>query len=132
MALPQVKQWIGYTTDTDESLIRQLMRHIASGNGFETVKSLERDGWCGDDSLVEIFGEDFIGQAEDELVAQWVKCLGIKLDLPIGAPVTIKRSKDAGVVTKHYPEQAKYGVKTPEQPETSCWVLLPEEIEAHA
>lgn len=132
LALPQVKRWIGYTTDSDNCLITQLMNHIGGGDGYEIVKSLEQDGWCGNDSLVDIMGEDFIGAAEEELVAQWVRCLSVKLNVPIGAQVTIKRRKEVGIVTKHYPDVAKYGVRTAEQPETSCWVLLPEEISASA
>jgi hypothetical protein len=34
-----------------------------------------------------------------------------------------------GEVTKHYPEEAKYGVRTPDQAPTANWILLPEDIE---
>jgi len=32
-------------------------------------------------------------------------------------------------VVNHYPEEAKYGVRTPDLDKMSNWILLPEDIE---
>lgn len=127
LALPEVKRWQS-DLGPDSEVIEDLMRCIGGADGYEIAKDLEDLGWCSNAYLVDILDENFIGYAEDELVKQWVKCLGIKLEIPVGTPVSINFCKKAGVVTNHYPETAKYGVRTPEQSETSCWILLPEEV----
>jgi hypothetical protein len=60
--------------------------------------------------------------------------LGVKLEIPIGTHVRIKKPRwsikeEFGEVTKHYPEEAKYGVRTPDQAPTANWILLPEDVE---
>ena len=130
LALPEVKLWLGQGFATDDDIIKDLMDCIGEGDGFAIVSELkERQHWECDSQLVEILDGNFIHTAEDELEKQWVKCLGVKLDIPIGTPVFIKRKKESGEVVKHYPESAKYGVRTPDQAATSNWILLPEDIE---
>jgi hypothetical protein len=133
LALPEVKGW-NLDIGSDEDVIKFLMKHINRLGGYEIVKSMESDGWDNADSeLVEIMDEDFIGTAERELVKQWVKCLGVKLEIPIGTQVRIKKPRKAtegtGEVVNHYPEEAKYGVRTPDLDKMSNWILLPEDIE---
>ena len=128
MALPILRRW-HFLEETDSQIVDSIMKHIDGANGYEIVKSLEHEGWCGNAELVEIMDRDFIGDAERELVEQWVRCLGITLTIPVGTPVKIKDSRGSGVVTKHYPESTKYGVHTPVRPESSYWIVTPEEIE---
>ena len=112
------------------------MRHINRSDGYEIVKSMESDGWCANSLLVEIMDQDFIGDAERELVHQWVRCLNLKLNIPIGTKVKINRGLSEngriGEVVKHYPKEARYGVRTPEQADTTHWLLCPDYIEVIA
>jgi hypothetical protein len=85
MALSDVKDWIGDPCCSDAEIIEILAEYIDLPDGFGIVKSPEDDGWCGNAKLGMILNCDFIGQAENELVQQWVKCLGVTLHLPIGA-----------------------------------------------
>jgi hypothetical protein len=138
LALPEVKQWLGQGFATDDEIIEDLMDCIGEDDGFAIVSELkERKHWECDSQLVEILDGNFIHTAKDELEKQWVKCLGVKLDIPIGTQVQFKNPKrlrmgTSGEVVKHYPESAKYGVRTPDQPKTSNWILLPEDIEVVA
>jgi hypothetical protein len=125
MALPAVKRWIGPSSQSDASLIKELMKHIDGINGYEICKSLDRDGWCCGDEMVSIMSNDFISDAEDELVKQWVRCLGIKLDLPIGTPVDYRDEK--GTIARHDTERAKYGVQVPSQAEGTYWIINAED-----
>jgi len=129
MALPEVKRYTGADCGSDVELMDALMQCINGADGYEIVTSLESFGWCGGSALVEIFNANFIGMAERELVEQWVRCLGVKLEVPIGASVLIKGGRGQGKVVKHFPEAAKYGVRTAEQGPLEYCVLLPEEIE---
>ncbi len=125
MALPQVKRWIGPSSQSDASLIKELMKHIGGPNGFEICKSLDRDGWCCGDKMVEIMGEDFISDAEKELVRQWVRCLGIKLDLPIGTVVEYRGER--GVIASYDEELAQYKIQVPSQAEGTLWIVNAED-----
>lgn len=125
MALPQVKRWIGPSSQTDASLIKELMKHIDGVNGYEICKSLDRDGWCCGEEMVEIMSEGFIRDAERELVAQWVRCLGIKLDLPIGTPVEYRGEK--GTIARHDADLAQYGIQVPSQAEGTHWIINAED-----
>lgn len=131
LALPEVKKWLGKGfAATEDEIMEDLMDCIGEGDGFAIANELKgRKHWDCDSQLVEILDGNFIYTAEDELEKQWVRCLGVKLDIPIGAQVKIKRRSESGEVVKHYPESAKYGVHTPDQPKASNWILLPEEIE---
>jgi hypothetical protein len=89
MALPAVKRWLGGDSwfHRDSDLIEDLMKHIGQHDGFHIVTSMEDSGWAPDDSLVEIMRGGFIADALREMVRQWVLCLGVKLELPIGTKV---------------------------------------------
>jgi hypothetical protein len=123
--LPAVKRWIGPSSKSDASLIKELMKHIDGINGYEICKSLDRDGWCCGDEMVSIMSNDFISDAEDELVKQWVRCLGIKLDLPIGTLVDYRDEK--GTIARHDAELAKYGIQVPSQAEGTHWIINAED-----
>jgi hypothetical protein len=136
LALPEVKVWLGNDGSPDSEVIEDLMETLGEIDGFAIADRLQhRKHWDCDSRLVDILNGNFVSDAQDELEKQWVKCLGITLDIPVGAQVKIKRlprglTDVTGEVVKHYPESAKYGVRTPEQPKTSNWILLPEDIES--
>jgi HrpA-like RNA helicase len=137
IVLPEIKRWLNDPSwATDEEIIQDLMECLGEGDGYKICDELKRKhSWECDSQLVEILDGWVIDDAEKELVKQWVKCLGVKLDIPIGTHVRIKHYKsqsmsEFGEVVKHYPEEAKYGVRTPDQDPTANWILLLENIEA--
>lgn len=125
LALPELRQW-NYIEDSDQDLIAGLMKHISGSDGLDIVKSMERDGWAGNALLVEIMDQDFIGDAEKELVTQWVKCLGVKLDLPMGAQVLF-RGLEAKVVRRNE-GLAQYGVHSADQNENTYSICNAEDV----
>jgi hypothetical protein len=131
LALPEVKSWLGDEGfATDNEIMEDLIDCIDEKDGFSIAEKLKsRHHWDCDSELVEIMDGGFIHSSLSELEKQWVKCLNVKLDIPIGTPVKIKSRNESGIVVKLYPETAKYGVHTPEQKETSNWILLPEDVE---
>lgn len=134
IVFPDVKGWLGKGFATDDEIMEDLIDCIGKGDGFsiaEDLKSYHHWDNC-DSALVEILDGRFVYTAQEELEKQWVKCLGVTLDIPIGALVNIKSRKESGAVVKHYPETAKYGVRTPDQEKTSNWILLPEDVEVAA
>ncbi len=128
MALPAVKRWMGGDTGfrNDKGIVEELMKHIGGYDGFHIAKSLDERGWGSDSDLVEILDEDFICQAEKELVSQWVKCLGIKSQFPISSQVIFRG--ETGRVVKHDEALAQYGVQTPDQKDGRHHVCNAEEI----
>jgi hypothetical protein len=134
IVFPAIKGWLGEGFATDEEIMDDLIDCIGKGDGFliaEDLKSHHHWDNC-DSSLVAILDGNFVDTAQNELERQWVKCLGVTLDIPIGAMVNIKSRKESGAVVKHYPLTAKYGVRTPDQEKTSNWILLPEDVEVAA
>ena len=134
LALPEVKSWLGDEGfATDNEIKEDLIDCIDEKDGFAIAEALKsRRHWDCDSELVEIMDGGFIYTALSELEKQWVNCLNVKLDIPIGTPVTIKSRKESGVVVSYYPEYAKYGVRTPNQDKTSNWILFPEDVEVSA
>ena len=135
MILPNVKQWIrsnGPIEDSDEQLITILMRHVNNISGYEAVKAMEREGWVGDDELVEIMGTGAIFDAHRELTAQWVRCLGITLHLELGQKVTWRSRINGlieGVIVKRDEEFAEYGVRLPEDKENQWHLCHAEDVQ---
>ena len=87
---------------------------------------MERDHWCGNSALVDIMDSGFIEDAERELVQQWVKCLGVKLDIPLGTKVSWR--KKIGVVAGYERESGQYRIQTPEQADGTTWICDAEEV----
>jgi len=126
MALPELMSYLG-SDYVESEVIESVLKVIDGPDGYTITKTLELDGWCCGSRLVEIFDQDFIGDALREQVKQWVKCLGVDLFISIGTPAR-SRGKE-GVISKLYPETAEYGLRTEEQPRTSYWVFPAEEVE---
>lgn len=126
MALPEVKRWMGPSSQTDAELVAELMLYIDGHDGHEIVKALERDNWCGNRELVEIMDSNFIEDAERELVRQWVKCLSVKLDIPKGSKVHWRGK--IGIVAYLDRNYAQYHIQTPEQAEGTIWRCNAEDV----
>ena len=125
MALPSIRQW-SYFSETDAELIENLMKYIDGHDGYEIVKAMERDHWCVNSALVDIMDSGFIEDALRELLAQWVKCLGVKLDIPKGSKVHWRGK--IGIVADHKRNYAQYCIQTPEQAEGTTWICDAEEV----
>ena len=107
LALPEIKRWIGAPESSDADLI----------------------GWTRDSQLVEILEDgDFLEDARDELVRQWVKCLRVELVIPVGAAVIYRGI--AGKVVGSESSMALYHVRTPDMKENQWMVCAAEEVKA--
>lgn len=127
MALPQFKRWMGAGSGySDADLIKLLMKHIDGWDGYTIAKSLERDCGDADPGLVEIMDSDFISEALNELTRQWVRCLGIKLDLPIGTLVDHRGEK--GTIADLRPDLAQYGIQLPSNIEGMLRIVIAEDV----
>jgi hypothetical protein len=113
LALEDVKEWLGADVRRDADVIKDLMNTLSCGDGYEICRDLERLGWAVNSELVTVFDlGDFISTARKEMVIQWVRCLGVKLSLPLQAKVYYRGI--LGTVVKLFPETAEYGVHTPD------------------
>lgn len=130
IALPQVKGWLGSDLqESDAELIDTLAKHMRRGDGYEIAQTLERDGgWQSDSYLVEIFDEDFVGQAESEMVRQWVQCIRPAMPFSVGDLVNWKGEHYS--VCKLMPEEAKYGVRIDGMQPNSYYVVNVEDLKA--
>lgn len=129
LALPELKRW-RFFEQSDAELISLLMRHLSKAGGYEIAKSLESEGWCPDTALAEMLDGDFLSEAERELVAQWVICRGITLDLPIGTPVLWRGV--TGTICRHDAKLAQYGVRTPDLAEHTSYSVNAEDVKLAA
>ncbi len=125
---PDVARWAGPIGESEKYEYMNDLMSIASqnSNGYEMAKSLEHKGWCSNDSLVEILGNDWVTQAIDELTSQWVRCLNITPEFSIGDLVTADgagRKDQVGTVVKIDSECARYGIRYPDMPGNSYQVI---------
>jgi hypothetical protein len=131
LALPDVREWLGADSQRDIDVMKDLMNVLSCGDGYEICRDLEKLGWAVNSELVTVFDMgDFIETAKTEMVVQWVKCLGVKLDLPLGAPVDYRGR--LGTVVKLFPDTAEYGIHTGDQPANMYHVCAAEEVRAAA
>lgn len=131
LALPDVREWLAGGLQSDLDVMKDLMNVLSCGDGYEIARDLENLGWAVNSELVTVFDlGDFISTARKEMVIQWVKCLRVKLDIPMGASVDYRGR--LGIVVKLFPETAEYGVHTGDLPATSYSVCAAEEVRAAA
>jgi hypothetical protein len=130
LALPEVRGWVG-AGPTDEDIIKDLMKCLSPGDGYEMCRDLERNGWAVNSELVEILNDgDFISTAKLELVVQWVKCLRVTLNIPLDAQVDYRGKP--GKIVKLFPDTAEYGIHTPDLEGNSWYVLAAEDVKLPA
>ena len=127
LALPEIKSWICAPESSDADLMRDLMRSLTAGGGYESAKALENLGWTVDSQLVGILEDgDFLFNAREELVKQWVKCLRVELSIPVGADVTYRGRE--GKVIGYESSMAQYRVRTADLKENQWLVCVAEEV----
>ncbi len=134
---PKLEAYQG--TDYRESNRSQITKQILAvlfgrRDGYTMARDLEKNhGWAEDRELVGLMdvAESALVDAHKELVVQWVKVYNITADRKIGDEVRTNirpRGNVAGTIVKLYEDEAHYGVRYPDQPETSQYILDYEEV----
>lgn len=103
-------------------------------DGYAMARDLENHhGWAEDRELVDLMdhASDALTDAHKELVVQWVKTYHITPLRNIGDRVTTSlrsRTDQVGTIVKLYEDDARYGVRYPDQAETSHYVVDYEDV----
>lgn len=116
LLLPEVRRWLGNEAGTDNEIVADLVDAINYGldDGYEIAKRLERRGYSPDTDLCDVL--DSVGhhqhKAHKEEVMEWVRAHDLKLDLPVGASVSVEveGKQRTGEIRDHYTETAEYSV----------------------
>lgn len=139
---PAVLTWLRGEGEKNVSLVEvvddlvRVLKHNAFGDGYELARSLEDEcGYSPNAELVEQLDGYPTDVALKELEMQWVKAYNISLDLPIGTQVQVLKSHPSqswiGIIRKHYPENAHYGVENPnDNRNQKLFVVRKEDLEA--
>jgi hypothetical protein len=104
------------------------------GDGYSMARYLENHhGWAEDRELVDLMDHASSALSDDhkELVAQWVAVCHITPTRKIGDSVTTNvyhRVDATGSIVKIYEDEARYGVRYPDQPETSSYIVNFEDV----
>lgn len=101
---------------------------IDADDGFAIAEILKRKGWIVDAWLVEDLDHGFIREALDELTAQWVRALGVKLKFSCGDTVRIAGTDR--IIVKVFPDHARYGLHVPGCGDNTYLVVDAEEVSA--
>lgn len=131
-----VFEWCGAESSLErciadsESVLQRIGRNE---DGYTLAKEFEDKGYSSNSSLVDEL--DQVPFLADEIIKkhiqQWVKDNNLKLDIEVGTEVKYNEWKDRhkiGKVVKHYPETMQYGIRTPDQPESSHYVVNAEKV----
>lgn len=137
MFMPLVKEYLGNDwSDSEQPHIEKQLAKVMNeyDDGYAMARKLERDhGWEEDRELVDLMdeGDSCLHKAHKELQAQWIQVYGITPERQIGDSVTTNiydRKDQVGFITKFYLDEAKYGVRYPDQPMTSCYIVEYENV----
>lgn len=131
MFMPRVKDYLGDDWSESEAphIEKQIMEVLDEfSDGYSMARELERKGWEEDRGLVDLMddGEACLRKAHEEIQGQWIKCYGIGPKREIGDRVVAdiyERKGQVGEISKFYPDSTRYGVRYPDQPETSCYLV---------
>lgn len=134
--MPKVKAYLGAGWIEREipHIEKQMMEVLDEfSDGYSMARELEREGWEEDRGLVDLMddGEDCLRKAHEELQGQWIRAYGIAPERNIGDRVTAdiySRKGQVGEISKFYLDSARYGVRYPDQPETSCYLVEYESV----
>ena len=123
--LDEVCSWQGDVGESEKRGIAEDLAAVASHykDGYEMAKDLERKGWCCNSRLVEILDGWWVGQAIEELTAQWVLCLNIQPLFSVGTVVEIGREGERGPIVNIDLKRAAYGVRLPGMAENAWRVV---------
>ena len=133
---PEVVAYLGadWIESKREYVQKQIMQVISSHkDGYGMARELERQGWEEDRELVDLMdaGESALRDAHRELIKQWITVYGIAPSRLVGDEVSTTnwhRKGQSGIIVKIYEDEAKYGVRFPDQSPTSSQILLYEEV----
>jgi hypothetical protein len=114
---------------------RQILSVLSAyRDGYSMARDLENHhGWAEDRELVDLMdhASAALTDAHKELVRQWVTAYRIAPDRKIGDNVTTtvpQRNGEAGSIVGIYEDEARYGVRYPDQPETSSYIVNFEDV----
>lgn len=119
---------------TERQLEDVLAKHYDGRDGYAMARDLENHyGWEEDRKLVDLMDNalDVLSDAQKELMSQWVKTYRIAPERKIGDSVILARhprQDEVGTVVKIYEDEARYGVRYPDQPETSSCIVNFEDV----
>jgi len=136
MFMPKVKSYLGHDWSESEAphIEKQIMEVLDEfSDGYSMARELERKGWEEDRGLVDLMddGESCLCNAHEEIQRQWIKCYGIDPKRKIGDRVVTdiyERKGQVGEISKFYLDSGQYGVRYPDQPETSCYLVEYEDV----
>lgn len=137
MFMPKVKSYLGKDwCDSEQPHIEKQLMEVMDEykDGYAMARELERRYyWSEDRELVDLMdeGEDCLRRAHEELQGQWIRAYGIAPEREIGDSVMAEiynRKGQVGVISKFYLDSARYGVRYPDQPETSCYLVEYENV----
>lgn len=131
-----VHEWCNGETELSRCIqdSEKVLKYHPNDDGYNLAREFERVGYSPDRELVELLdmvsSEAYDIQKKHEI--EWVKNYGILLDKQIGDEVTVNvnRKKQTGKIVSLYHDQARYGVRTPEQSDTENWVINFEELQS--
>lgn len=136
MFMPRVKDYFfDDWSDAEQPHIEEQLMEVLDefSDGYHMARELERKGWEEDRALVDLMdeGESLLSRAHKEILKQWIKCYGITPEREIGSRVMVNiydRKNQVGVISKLYLDEALYGVRFPDQAETSCYLVEYEDV----
>lgn len=130
-----VFDWCNGDTELEQCIedSEEVLKFNHDENGYTLAKELDDKGYSPDAMLVDeldcISNEKSV--IEKKYIEQWVKDNNLTLDIEIGTEVKYNELKDRykiGKVVKLYPETLEYGVRTPDQSETSHYIVKSEKV----
>lgn len=130
-----VFDWCNGETDLDTCVkdSEEILRFNHNENGYTLAKEFDDKGYSPDAMLVDDL-DCVSNQASvilKKYIEKWVKDNNLALDIEIGTEVKYNEWKDRykiGKVVKLYPETMQYGVRTPDQSETSHYIVNFEKV----
>jgi hypothetical protein len=134
---PRVVLYLGsdYLESSRGYLEKQITEVLSTfHDGYAMARDLERRfGWVEDRELVDLMdaGSHALSKAHKEHVEQWVKDCHIMPERMIGDTVIATppvREDQVGTIVKIYEGEARYGVRYPDQPKTSHYVVDYEDV----
>lgn len=136
MFMPKIKSYLGQDWSESEAphIEKQMMEVLDEfSDGYHMARELEHKGWEEDRGLVDLMddGEACLRKAHEEIQGQWIKCYGIVPKREIGDRVVTdiyERKGQVGEISKFYIDSARYGVRYPDQAETSCYLVEYEDV----
>ena len=129
-----VFDWCNGETELEQCIedSEEVLRFNHDENGYALAKEFDDKGYSPDAMLVDEL--DRVSYEASAIlkthIEKWVKDNDLTLDIEIGTEVQYNEWKGVkvGKVVKLYPETMQYGVRTPDQSETSHYIINFEKV----